>query len=346
MGPIRAKAVTMSDVAAAAGVAQSTVSRVLNDSPALIPVSDETRDRVRRIALELGYRPHPIARALRGAPTMLLGAIVRDITDPFFAEAVEILSVECNARGYSVVLGHARSIEDEALAMTAVLEERQCDAIMLLGDFTAEHRLVEDLKNSHARVVGLWHGYRNEHPFPTVGVDNQAGTQMALKHLAELGHRRIAYVGPESLGDIQERIDSYRAFMSDTFGVSAPELIEVAPNSIMSGTTALDSLLARAPDVTAIFDATDAIALGLLHAAYERDIKIPDALSIVGFDDIPMASASVPALTTVQMPIAQIVGRGVELGIGEHAWAGEGRAPKERCQPRLIVRRTAAPPAA
>jgi DNA-binding LacI/PurR family transcriptional regulator len=333
----------MSDVAAAAGVAQSTVSRVLNDAPASIPVSDETRDRVRRIARELGYRPHPIARALRGAPTMLLGAVVRDITDLFFAGAVETLSLECKARGYSVVLGHARAIEDEALVMTAVLEARQCDAIMLLGDFTAEHRLVEDLKNGHARVVGLWHGYEHEHPFPTVGVDNPAGTRLALEHLWELGHRRIAYVGPESFGDVKERLDTYREFIGERVGDGAADLVEVAPNSIMSGTAALDSLLARAPDVTALFAATDAVALGLLHAAYERGIRIPDDVSVVGFDDIAMASASVPALTTIRMPVAQIIRRGVELGIGGDSWSGEGAPPKERYEAELVVRSTTAP---
>ena len=211
--PDPGRPVTMSDVAAAAGVAQSTVSRILNDAPAPISVSAETRERVRAIARELGYRPHPIARALRGAPTMLLGAIVRDITDPFFAGAIEALTIECKARGYSVVLGHARATEDEALAMTAVLEARQCDAIVLLGDFTAEHRLVDDLQNGRARVVGLWHGSEPGRPFPTVGVDNREGVRAVLEHLVALGHHRIAFVGAESLGDLRERFAAYAEFM-------------------------------------------------------------------------------------------------------------------------------------
>src|SRR5262249_57842059 len=97
-----------------------------------------TRDRVRTAAAELGYRPHPLARALRGAPTMLLGAIVRDITDVFFSTAIEALSTEARKRGYSVVLGHAARRVDEALALTHLLEARHCDAVMLLGAFTDE----------------------------------------------------------------------------------------------------------------------------------------------------------------------------------------------------------------
>src|ERR1019366_3672483 len=176
------RAVTMKDVAAAAGVAQSTVSRILNDAPSGISVSAETRRRVLAIASDLGYRPHPFARALRGAPSMLLCAVVRAITDPFFAAAVEVLSIEAKERGYSVVLGHARAKADEALALTAILETRHCDAIVLVGDFRGERRLVDDLRTAHVRVVGLWHGSeRSGRPFPTVIVDSRAGIHAALK---------------------------------------------------------------------------------------------------------------------------------------------------------------------
>ena len=118
---------TMNDVAAAAGVAQSTVSRILSDAPLRIRVSRATRERVLAVADELGYRPNPIARALRGAPTMLVGAVVRDVTDWFFAPAIEALSTEARNRGYSVVLGNAHATVDEALNLAAVLEARHCE---------------------------------------------------------------------------------------------------------------------------------------------------------------------------------------------------------------------------
>jgi DNA-binding LacI/PurR family transcriptional regulator len=121
----------MNEVAAAAGVAQSTVSRILNNAPG--STSAKTRERVEAIAKELGYSPHPGARAMRGAPTMLLGAVVRDITDPFFGGGIEALTIAAKERGYSVVLGSAHARTDEALALAAVLEARQCDAIVLVG---------------------------------------------------------------------------------------------------------------------------------------------------------------------------------------------------------------------
>ena len=104
----RGRCPTMRDIAQAAGVSQSTVSRVLNDVPTRVPIAPETRERVTLAASQLGYRPNPLARGLRGASTMLLGAVVRDITDPFFAGAIEALSVAANSHGYNLVLGHAR----------------------------------------------------------------------------------------------------------------------------------------------------------------------------------------------------------------------------------------------
>jgi DNA-binding LacI/PurR family transcriptional regulator len=335
----------MKDVAAAAGVAQSTVSRILNDAPVRISVTATTRERVHAIARELGYRPHPIARALRGAPTMQLGAVVRDITDPFFAGAVEALSIEAKKRGYSVVLGHAAAKADEALALTAILEARQCDAIVLLGDFRGERRLVADLRNTHVRVVALWHGTeRLGRPFPTVGVDNRTGIRAALEHLTSLGHRHIAFVGAESLGDEQERQAAYREHLELAGLPSLKGYMQRAPNTLRGGEPALSALLALSPRPTAILAATDTLAIGLIHAAYELGVAVPGQLSIVGFDDIPFASATVPGLTTVRMPMAEIVAAGVELAVGEGAWsAGDSQQPPRVVfKPKLIVRRSTA----
>ena len=124
----------MRDIAEATGVSQSTVSRVLSGTPTAVPIAEATRKRVMETARELGYRPNPLARGLRGAPTMLLGVIVRDVTDPFFASAIEAASLEANKRGYNVVLGHAHQSADEAEALWGILEARHCDALLFLGD--------------------------------------------------------------------------------------------------------------------------------------------------------------------------------------------------------------------
>jgi DNA-binding LacI/PurR family transcriptional regulator len=335
--------VTMKDVARSAGVSQSTVSRILNDTPVAIAVSLETRERVLRIARDLGYRPHPFARALRGAPSMLLGAVVRDITDLFFATAVEALSIEARSHGYSVVLGHAGQQADEALALAAVLEARQCDAIVLLGDLRDEPRLVEDLRNARMPVVGLWHGSHGA-AFPTVGVDNTAGIHAALDHLAELGHARIAFVGDESLADVHERQVAFEEYLATVGRTPAAGYLQRVPNTTGGGEEALAALAALPEPPTAVVAATDVLAIGVIHAAYERGLTVPADLSVVGFDDIPLASATVPGLTTVRMPIAGMVAAAVELAVGDAAPRDE--PPRSiRFEPSLIVRRSTGPPA-
>ena len=154
------RSVTMRDIARATGLSQSTVSRVLNRTPTVVPIAEKTRERVIATAKQLGYRPNPLARGLRGASTMLLGVIVRDITDPFFAGAIEAVTVEASRRGYNVVLGHAHARADEAIALWGVLEARHCDAIVLLGDMRDQPRLIEDLAGRARPVVALWQGSR------------------------------------------------------------------------------------------------------------------------------------------------------------------------------------------
>lgn len=334
----------MNDVAAAAGVAQSTVSRILNDTPLSVRVSPATRERVLAIADELGYRPHPIARALRGAPTMLIGAIVRDITDWFFAATVEALSSRAKAYGYSVVLAHAGAAADEALRLTAILEARHCDAILLLGDFRGERRLVEDLRKARVRVVGLWQGSEERgRPFPIVGVDNRAGIRAGVAHLVALGHERIAYVGADRLGDMEEREQAFLGHLGELDLPVPGGYVRHVPNTIGGGQHALARLLAQRPRPTAIVAASDVLALGLLRAAYDHRIVVPDDLSIVGFDDIPQTEASVPGLTTIRMPIPEMVTAGLELSVGEQRWSGEGSVPRLVFQPSLVVRQTTAP---
>src|SRR5450756_382437 len=209
-GPAGRRLPTMQDIADASGVSQSTVSRVLTGAPNAIPINPETRARILEVARQMRYRPNPLARGLRGASTMLLGVIVREITDPFFAGAVDAISTESNRRGYNVVLGHAHGRADEAIALRAVLETRHCDAILLVGDISDQPRLMEDLQDTNSPVVGLWQGTTAVPGISIIGVDNRFGVHGLMDHLFELGHRKIAFVGGvfiegRLIGDIGER---------------------------------------------------------------------------------------------------------------------------------------------
>jgi DNA-binding LacI/PurR family transcriptional regulator len=317
----RPRHVTMKDVAEVAQVSQSTVSRVLSGAPPAVPISESTRARVLDTAARLRYRPNPLARGLRGAPTMLIGAIVRDVTDPFFAVAIDALSRHARRRGYSVVLGHAREQAEEALALAAVLEARQCDAIVLLGDIRKEPGLLEDLGAVDGPVIELWRGV-GDGRFPTISVDNAGGMRKAVRHLSELGHRRIAFVGDPEKADVAERLNAYREWGDD---------IVTARNTAQDGAAALDVLLDRPEPPTAVAAATDVLAFGLLHRAAARGLRVPDDLSVTGFDDIPLAACAVPALTTVRMPVDAMAEAAVERAVG-------GTAETPAFEPELVVR--------
>ena len=334
----------MRDIAIAAGVSQSTVSRVLNDTPTRIPITPETRQRVLDAARALGYRPNPLARGLRGARTMLLGAVVRDITDPFFAGAIEALTVAAMSHGYNLVLGHARGRADEALALTAVLETRHCDAIVLLGDLQDQPRLVADLADLVVPVVGLWQG-SSPLEIPTVDVDNEAGVRAGLDHLIDLGHERIAFVSGRPLGDIREREAAFAAAMIERFGRVPAGYIQHVSNTPGDGEIALRALLALERPPTAIMTSTDTLAFGVLHAAHSEGLDVPSALSVVGFDDILLASHTVPALTTLRMPTAEIVDVGVRLAVEFARGQSAKREPSVQViAASLIVRQSTAPP--
>jgi DNA-binding LacI/PurR family transcriptional regulator len=334
---------TMKDIALATGVSRSTVSRILNDTPLTVPIAKETRERVLAAARDLEYRPNPLARALRGAPTMLLGAIVRDITDPFFSGAIEAISGAARARGYNIVLGLAHARATEAFELATVLEARQCDGIILLGDMGDQPRLLADLRGAHVPVVAMWHGTRLD-LIPGVQVDNHHGITLAVAHLRELGHRRIAFIGGRMLGDIRERQAAYSEAVSEILGEIPPGYVQHVVNSPEGGEDAFAALLRTEPRPTAVVASTDVLAIGVLRAALLHGVKVPDQLSVVGFDDIPMATSTVPDLTTVRMPIAAMAAEAVSLAVGTEHDIGDGprhaeaRAPEARTRGHSIVR--------
>ncbi|CAN5554439.1 LacI family DNA-binding transcriptional regulator [soil metagenome] len=334
---------TMRDIARATGVSQSTVSRVLSGAPTALPTAERTRQLVVDTAKQLGYRPNPHARGLRGARTMLLGVIVRDITDPFFAGAIEAASIEAGSLGYNVVLGHAHSRADEAVALWAILEARHCDAILLFGDMRDQPALIEDLRDTTVPVVALWHGSRAT-GMRTVNVDNRLGMTAVLEHLTGLGHRRVAFAGRRPLGDIREREEAYLAFLEGIGESPREEYLREAANDFQGGVAVLERLMDLAEPPTAIVASTDVIAIGVLHAAQRRGLHVPRDLSVTGFDDIPVAAVSVPALTTVRMPTREMVERGVRMALAA-AGAGSGSQDDQHpvLEPTLVARASTGP---
>jgi DNA-binding LacI/PurR family transcriptional regulator len=333
----------MQDIAAVTGVSQSTVSRVLNDSPTRVPIAPETRERVIEAARKLGYRPNPMARALRGAATMLMGAVVRDLSDPVTATAIEALAVETTSHGYNIILGSSHGRATEYLALTAVLEPRHCDAIVIFGDMQDQRRLLEDLRTSIVPVVAIWPG-AGPIDFPTVDIDDRAGVVAGLEHLTGLGHERIAFISAATPEDNRHREDAYADFMRQRFGVVRDGYVQRVHSTMSGAEAALQALMGLPDPPTAISASTDAVAVGVLQAACSGDLSVPAELSVIGFGDFSLAAHSVPALTTMRMPITEMVAEGVRKAI---EFARDDSIPREprvtMFEPVLLARQSTAP---
>lgn len=335
--------ITMRDVAKVAKVSQSTVSRVLSGSASPVAIGSDTTERILSVARDLGYRPNPLARGLRGASTMLLGVIVREIMDPFFAVAVEAITAECKARGYNVVLGQAHGRADEAIALRSVLETRHCDAILVLGDMRDQPRLVSDLAVCPVPVVALWHGSALP-GITSINVDNQAGITAALDHVTSFGHRRIAFIAGRPMGDIQARRAAYLEYIAAANLTASDAYVRAGRNDPAGGVSAMEVLLRLDEPPTAVLASTDVLAMGALHAADRLGIRVPDDVSVVGFDDIPLAAFTVPALTTIRMPVAEMAAIAVRLAIDEGGGSVEGRHwPVYIVAPTLVIRKSVGP---
>lgn len=333
----------MKEIARVVGVSQSTVSRVLNGADSRVPIARETRRRVLETARTMGYRPNPLARGLRGAGTSLLGLIVREISDPFFARAIEVIAAEARSNGYNIVLCHAHSSASEALVLAGVLETRHTDGIILLGDLHYATDVWSDLVEGPLPVVTLCSGHRSP-GIPTVNTDNRLGVRMALDHLWSLGHRQIAYFDAGWLGDVAERREAYMEFLAEHGQTLREGYHQAAENDISSGQDAFARAMQLAEPPTAIMCATDQVAVGASSAALRAGVKVPDEISIVGFDDIPLARFNVPPLTTVHQPLEKLAKRAVEevLAIiqGDKGRAGD----IQYMPPELVVRSSTAPP--
>ena len=336
---------TMRQIGEMAGVSESTVSRILSGSDFRIPIAAATRERVLKVVAELGYTPNPLARALRGARSALLGLIVREVGDPFFALAIDAITAEARRRDYSVVLGHAHSRAEEAAVLQATLAAQHCDGTILLGDVRDESRLWASLLSSTVPLVGLCQGARSPQ-IPVVNVDNAQGARLVLDYLYQLGHRRIGFVQGGWIGDGRERQRAYRAFMRERKLLITPGYLQRAANDLAGGFAAGEALLALARPPTAVFAASDVVALGVLKAAASRGVSVPEQLSVAGFDDIPMAAYAIPSLTTVRQPIQEMARLAVARVLDGTA---ERTSPSDRMRllaPSLITRESCGPPRA
>jgi LacI family transcriptional regulator len=321
-------AATARDVAEAAGVSTSTVSRAL-----ALPhmVRPETRERVREAAASLGYTPNRAARGLITGRTGNLGLILPDLTNPFFPGVVK--GVQAWARDADHAVFIADTDEDPAAEVDLVRAlGRQVDGLILCSPRMSEDDLRSVLAGNSIVLVN-----RRSAGAPAVTFDNAGGIRQVVAHLVALGHRRIAWLaGPRTSWSNRERT---RTLRSATAAAGA-ELVAVGhfPPSFDGGVAAADQAVATG--ATAVVAYNDLMALGTLSRLHARGFRVPGDLSVVGIDDIPMSGMSNPALTTVALPKEQAGRAAVDVLLTLIGRSDRGEPPRRELPTHLLVRAT------
>jgi DNA-binding LacI/PurR family transcriptional regulator len=303
--------VSIKDIAKAAGVSHPTVSRALSDSP---QISEETKVRIQRLAQEMGYSPNALARGLVTRQTYSVGVVVTTIADPFVAEIVQGIEATAHDHGYTVILCNSESAPEREIASVEMLRSKRVDGVIVTASRVGALYL-EYLEQIGGPIV-LINNHNEESGRYTfsVSVDNRHGGRLAAEHLVQLGHRRIAYVaGPANHSSDLDRLAGYRQALVEGGIEPDPALVVPGNGRPSGGEEALQAILALDPRPTAIFCYNDMTAIGLIHAAQQAGLSIPQDMAVVGFDDILFASYLYPPLTTVAQPKVEMGQRAMHM---------------------------------
>jgi DNA-binding LacI/PurR family transcriptional regulator len=291
-------------VADEAGVSTQTVSRVLNNRP---DVSPETRLRVQQVIAQLGYRPSAIARSLTSRRTYTLGLITTDFSDYFFTQVIAGAEAEARKYGYRFMLGSTERNPQDEPEYIRLLTEHHVDGILFARPSTEpDSRHLVDLLHDGVPVVTTAYHLPGE-SLAVVDVDNVDGGQQATNCLVEYGHRRVSMItGPSDWKSVADRTRGYSLALEAAGLAFDHNLICQADWSFSGGYHAAQELLARGRPFSAIFAHNDQMAIGALRAVREAGCRVPQELSIVGYDDIPMAEYCDPPLTTIRQPMREV----------------------------------------
>jgi DNA-binding LacI/PurR family transcriptional regulator len=336
---MKRKRATIKDVAARAAVSRQTVSRVLNEQGY---VAEETRDRVLAAIAELDYRPNAVARSMVAGRTCTLGCISPNLTDYTFAMQIESARDEARRHGYFILSGSAPAADDVEPLLEEMLN-RQVDGLMVFNPYAdRRHRCFEPLIERGMAMVYVGNTARN-HPVSWVKCDDYTGGLEATEYLVRLGHAAIATItGPENEECVGDRLSGYRQALEDAGLPFDPDLILHGDWSATAGYHVTQHLLMTGAHFSAIFAQNDRMAVGAIRALREAALQVPDDVSIIGFDDIPLASYFDPPLTTLRQPMEES-GRQAAHLLVEIIQEANGTPAQILTQAELVVRGSCAP---
>jgi DNA-binding LacI/PurR family transcriptional regulator len=348
--------VTLSDVARASGFSVPTVSIVLSDAPLAQNLAAATRERIRITAQQLGYHPDAFARSLRGRRSRTIAVLAYDLSDPYCIPIARGIQSGLQLARYVPLLIDAqtqRKLFDSSLKL--VLEQRAEGVIVIASWVFQETNLLADIEKNHVPIVILGRDLTGRN-VSSVLVDNDAGGWLAMRHLSDLGHRKIAVIrGPEELFDSEPRWAGVRRAAAEAGIELDPRLVFQLPGMVdpvsgfEGGLHFAEKLLAARADFTAVLAFDDLTALGVVRGLAGAGVRVPEDCSVLGFDDVLPAAVATPAMTTVRQPLKEMGLRAAEWVLQRIQAREDGveNAP-DLClaEPELVVRMSTAQPAA
>ncbi|MBV8044097.1 HTH-type transcriptional regulator GalS [Pluralibacter sp.] len=325
--------ITIRDVARQAGVSVATVSRVLNDSPL---VSPETRDTVMKAVSALGYRPNANAQALATQVSDTIGVVVMDVSDAFFGALVKAVDTVAQQFQKNVLIGNSYHEAEKERNAIEVLIRQRCNALIVHSKALSDAELSAFMAHIPGMVLinRIIPGYAHR----CVGLDNVSGAMMATRMLLNQGHQRIGYLSSSHrIEDDVMRREGWKRALSEQ-GIIAPDSwVGTGTPDLQGGEAAMVELLGRNLGLTAVFAYNDNMAAGALTTLKDNGIAVPQHLSLIGFDDIPIARYTDPQLTTVRYPIVSMAKLATELAL--MGAAGKLDASASHCFMPTLVRR-------
>ncbi|EHM45053.1 MAG: HTH-type transcriptional regulator GalS [Yokenella regensburgei] len=325
--------ITIRDVAREAGVSVATVSRVLNNSQL---VSSETRDAVMKAVSLLGYRPNANAQALATQSSETIGVVVMDVSDSFFGALVKAVDTVAQQHQKYVLIGNSYHEAEKERNAIEVLIRQRCNALIVHSKALGDDELIDFMKHIPGMVVinRTVPGYAHR----CVGLDNVSGAMMATRTLLNNGHQRIGYLASShAIEDDTLRREGWRRALQEQGINPSDAWIGTGTPDMQGGEAAMVELLGRNLGLSAVFAYNDSMAAGALTALKDNGIAVPQQLSLIGFDDIPIARYTDPQLTTVRYPIVSMAKLATELAL----MGAEGKldASATHCFMPTLVRR-------
>jgi LacI family transcriptional regulator len=294
---------TLDDIARISGVSRSTVSRVLNSDP---NVKDRTRKKVQEVIQSLNFQPNMAARGLAAGSTKVIGLVIpvgvsSIFSDPYFSLVIQGVSSACNQLDYSIMLWLAEP-QYERKTISQIIYNGLIDGVIVLA-MLSDDPLIDRLSEADHPFITIGRHPTNE-KISYVDVDNRLGAYQGVSYAIRAGHRRVALIGgPRNTISGQDRYQGYLDALREYGLPILPELVTESNYSDAAGYQSMQRLLPLQPD--AVFAASDPMALAAIRAIQEAGLRIPEDIAVVGFDDIPLAATSKPALTTVRQPIVK-----------------------------------------